>query len=288
MTEAPAPTTPPTVRLIAGEAVNGSVEAGGLAFFQADAPSQHYLAFQLEARGEGDPVLELYRSDGSFIALADDCAADLNPFLWVFAEQADTYELHASYLTGDGGDFTLTYDTFTAEELEITFNRELSFDAASPTNVEAFLTSESLDSWLALSTDGGGAVADDDCGDGLSSAISQQQVFGPRLLLPGFRGAEPASAEFAFTFAVGDSSGFRYDFFANEGQAISTSMLSSTGDSFLELIGPDGATLLIDDDSAGNLDAGIETFLPTTGNYVVVGSYVDGETHEMTVTFAIN
>ncbi len=66
----------------------------------------------------------------------------------------------------------------------------------------------------------------------------------------------------------------RYTFHAEAGQAVTIVMQAPPGgplDSFLELRGPDGATLITNDDGGGGVDSRIENFvLPVSGEYTLL------------------
>ncbi|MEM6838608.1 MAG: tetratricopeptide repeat protein [Cyanobacteria bacterium P01_C01_bin.120] len=70
------------------------------------------------------------------------------------------------------------------------------------------------------------------------------------------------------------------------GETISIEMVSAAFDTYLILVGPDGVTVVQDDDSGGNTNARIVTTLPSTGPYqIIANSYSSGETGEYTLTW---
>jgi hypothetical protein len=74
-----------------------------------------------------------------------------------------------------------------------------------------------------------------------------------------------------------------YQFQGGNGDAISIGMsaLGSELDCYLELVSPEGDTLVFDDDSGGSLDALIEYFvLPADGVYRIIASDISGEAGE--------
>jgi hypothetical protein len=66
-----------------------------------------------------------------------------------------------------------------------------------------------------------------------------------------------------------------YSFPGSLGQIVDITLISTDFDAYLELRGPDGASLATDDDSAGSLNARIQSFaLPVAGQYEIqVGSF---------------
>jgi hypothetical protein len=74
-----------------------------------------------------------------------------------------------------------------------------------------------------------------------------------------------------------------YQFQGGNGDAISVGMsaLESELDCYLELLSPEGDTLVFDDDSGGSLDALIEYYvLPADGLYRIIASDISGESGE--------
>lgn len=76
---------------------------------------------------------------------------------------------------------------------------------------------------------------------------------------------------------AGNTTADSYTFEGEAGQTVSISVTSDAFDTFLILTGPNGAQLLTDDDSGGNLNALIESYaLPDNGTYTVTVGSFDG------------
>ncbi len=76
-----------------------------------------------------------------------------------------------------------------------------------------------------------------------------------------------------------------YTFQGEAGQVVDITLTSEAFDAYLSLIGPDGRELIIDDDSAGNLNARISLFeLPANGTYTISVESYDGATGDYVLT----
>lgn len=76
-------------------------------------------------------------------------------------------------------------------------------------------------------------------------------------------------------------------FNGSAGEAVEITMGSQVGDSYLQLLGPDG-TLLAENDDAEGLNASIETTLPANGTYTIVAtSFGPGDTFPYELSLSV-
>ena len=296
-TSRPSP-TPSTLagppELESGDLIVVSLAEGEEIRYQAPVAGESYVRFAIEAVGDSsDPFLALYDAEGQLLAARDDCGGTLNSALWLYNDEPATYEISTRFIDGEAGEYGLAFNTFQPVSLDLRFVGTFVFDAPAPTNVRAVMRSETLDPWLELSLDEGRFVADDNCGannnNSLDSELLVTEVSGERSVLVGFRGApqERESSEYVLSVVVGEADGFEWDFIGTVGQRFAILMSSVNGDSMLELLGPDGASIALDEDSGDGGDAEIVSILRARGTYRVVGRFADDGEADMNVAVAL-
>jgi hypothetical protein len=183
---------------------------------------------------------------------------------------------------------TIEVWTFDAQEGEYV---TIGLDAVRP---------EELDTYLEIYDDDGSSVAeDDDGGEGTNSMIPDLGIERSGtyyIYVSSYEGE--GDYRLALTVADEPSGGgeivygesvegvlygggaHEYKFQGGSGDAISIGMsaLGSELDCYLELLSPEGDTLVFDDDSGGSLDALIEYYvLPADGLYRIIASDISGE-----------
>ncbi len=80
----------------------------------------------------------------------------------------------------------------------------------------------------------------------------------------------------------------RWTFRGAAGDYVSITMVSSSIDSTLELLGPDGSSLTYNDDGLGYPDALINTYLPSSGTYTILARSLSGNAGQYTISLSLS
>lgn len=262
-----------------------------------------------------DPFIELYGPDGELLTSDDDSGSGLNSRIDSFRLPVDgTYRVVIVDFSEEGqGTYTVTLEE--AELVirgQITYNTPITDSMSGPSGdrwtfegqagdtITIAVTSTDFDSVVnLLDPEGILLISDDDSGGNLNALIDfytlpetgtytilvydlDREGRGEyRLSVETQQISQPGTLEYGDSVGaeLSDSSGDRWTFVGQEGDAVTIAVSSSAFDSYLELQDPDGRVLAEDDDSGGSLNAQIAAFvLPSNGVYTIVVSAFSGST----------
>ncbi len=185
-------------------------------------------------------------------------------------------------------------------DLQPTIHDEWTFTAAAGDYVTISMSSETIDTYLELYDPAGTLLTqDDDSGGNLDSLIRNFELptSGTYVIRArSYGGREPGPYALTLTRGAPDTQtggpiemgetvdgdlgpGDRdqWTFTGAAGQVVTIRMTSEMSDPYLELLGPDGTQLIVNDDGAGYPNALIEAFeLPSAGAYTIIARSFGG------------
>jgi len=196
----------------------------------------------------------------------------------LIAEMGDDAEMFGDMLSGDGGvtitlnaafsDYNGSFEITAPDEAEAmdTFTAESALTAASdgiPALISSYFSTLATGSDAGLGGGGGGFV--DNTYYGNCTTDQRTYIEGGSISL-----GETVSGDLA------ESEAATWTFSGTAGEVVSIAMNSGPLDTYLELLGPDGAGVAGNDDFSG-LNSRIDGFaLPTDGEYTIVACTYDG------------